>query len=73
MREVGKPQGGALAVLGALITHVSLNFVFIEGTDLGVVGPAIALICSRIVNFSISSTYVRVKKLPISVFSNPFI
>lgn len=59
MREVGKPQGGAAAVLGALITHVSLNFVFINCTDLGVVGPAIALIASRIVNFSVSSSYIK--------------
>lgn len=62
-----------MAVLGALITHVSLNVVFIEGTDLGVVGPAIALICSRVVNFTISTIYIKRHNLPISVFAYPFI
>lgn len=73
LRDLGKPQGGALALFFTLITHVGLNIIFIKTTNLGVEGPAIALLCSRVINFAVTATYIRWKQLPISIFANPFI
>lgn len=65
LKAIGKAAQPMVTTFIALVSNITLNYIFMFKMNMGVRGAAFGTICSRTIELAVQLSLVRVRKLPI--------